>query len=71
MTNDNDEFVKRLAQGNAVDVEKLRFVSQQLRELERAGIQTRREYSIERPLGRLVQVGTPGTLANVGDLTQR
>lgn len=68
---DRNELVERLAQGNPVDLEKLAFVEHQLKELEQAGIVMRREYAIQRPLGRLVQTGTPATLANVGGLTQR
>ena len=71
MANDRNELVQRLAQNNPVDLEKLAFVEHQLKQLEQAGIATHREYAIQRPLGRLVQVGTPGTLANVGGLTQR
>lgn len=70
MLYDPSEF-QHLAKGNPIDWEKLATLQRQLNLLEQAGIGTRREYSIERPLGRVVQLGSPRTLANVGGLTQR
>jgi len=71
MSYDRNEFIQRLAQDNPVDLEKLAFVEQQLQQLQQVGVIRRSEYSIQRPLGRLVQIGSLGTLANVGGLTQR
>jgi hypothetical protein len=71
MANTQKDFIERLAQGNPVDLEKLQFVQQQLRQLEQVGVAVRPSYTIERPLGRPLQIGKRTTLANAGGLTRR
>lgn len=65
MSDENQRFIEELAKGNPADVEKVKTLAEQLAELERAGIISPfRNYSLDRPLGRVTNVRPPGTLAN-------
>lgn len=64
MSDEKTALIERLAKGNAVELEKVRTVQQQLAELERAGLVPHGECLVERPLGRIAQPVSNRTLAN-------
>ncbi len=64
MIDSKEEFLKRLATNNPVDVRQLAQLAAQLDEIARAGVIQPRGYSLDRPLGRPVATGRPETLAN-------
>jgi len=69
--NAKNDLVEKLAKGNSVDLVKIALVESQLSELEKAGVVRKHEYSLDRPLGRLVQAAPHGTFANVGRPSSR
>jgi predicted transcriptional regulator len=65
MSDETAKLLEQLAKGNPADIEKLQQLSEQLAELERAGVIRRTyDYALDQPLGRLTNVTRPATLAN-------
>jgi len=68
MSDEKQEFLKSLAEGNPAELEKILTVQKILNELERAGVLRRSTYSVAPPLGRLSELRRPSTLANAGGM---
>jgi len=65
MSDEKEQFLEGLAKGNPADIEKVRALEAQMSELQRAGfIRQSPDYSLDRPLGRLINIRPPSTLAN-------